>query len=185
LVGRVNVRLIIGSGIVFTAVSLWLMTKFSPEMSYGPVIWSGLLQGFGLTLIYVPLSAQAFATLGEHLRNEGAALFGLVRNLGSSIGISVVFFLLTRNTQTMHASLASLARLPASDPTSAAIAGRLDPHPMGLAEFDAMINHQSAFVAYLDDFRLLLVLTVVSLPFLLLLRAPRAGREVASHAVMD
>ena len=188
VVGRLlkvaNVQTVIAAGLLIVALSLWQMTRFSPDMTYGPLVVSGLIQGFGIAIVYIPLSATAFSTLDPVLRNEGAALFSLMRNIGSSTGISVVLFLLVRNTQTMHASLTALVRTPSTDPTSVAIAARVDPTANhSLAAIDAAINHQAAFVAYLDDFKLMMIATLATLPFVLLLRS---GKTVASgHAVMD
>ena len=188
LVGRMiamtDVRAVIGLGLLLTACSFWQMTRFSPDMTYMPLVASGLLQGLGVAIVYVPLSSTAFATLDPNLRNEGAALFSLMRNIGSSTGISVVLFLLVRNTQTMHASLSALVRTPSTDPTSVAIAARVDPTANhSLAAIDAAINHQAAFIAYLDDFKLMMIATLATLPFILLLRTGKTA--VSGHAVMD
>jgi DHA2 family multidrug resistance protein len=183
LITRAGVRPVIASGVIITAFSLWQMSRFSPDMGYGPMITSGLIQGIGVTLIYIPLSSTAFQTLAEHLRNEGAALFSLSRNIGSSAGISVVFFLLVRNTQTAHASLSALLRTPGGGAVSAAIAVSDPFGPKDLGALNDFITHQSAFIAYLDDFRLMTVLTLATLPFVLLLRGGRA--RASGHAVLD
>jgi DHA2 family multidrug resistance protein len=188
VVGRLmraaSVRAVIAAGVLITAFSLWQMTQFSPDMTYEPIVISGLLQGFGIALVYVPLSATAFTTLDPALRNEGAALFSLMRNIGSSAGISVVLFMLTRNTQTMHASLAAMVRTPSTDPASAQIASHVNPYAdHSLAAIDAVINHQAAFVAYLDDFKLMMIATLATLPFVLLLRGGRSAEK--GHAVLD
>src|SRR6202000_3140908 len=105
LVSRFDARLIIATGLALTAFSLWQMTQFSLQMNSWPIIISGILQGFGIGLVWVPLSAVAFTTLPANLRNEGTSFFNLLRNVGSSIGISVVTFLLPQNTQRLHATL--------------------------------------------------------------------------------
>jgi DHA2 family multidrug resistance protein len=73
-----------------------------------------VVQGLGLGLVFVPLSTVAFATLDPGQRTDAASLFSLVRNLGSSIGISVVTVVLTRNIQVNRAELgaATLCALP-------------------------------------------------------------------------
>jgi DHA2 family multidrug resistance protein len=189
LVGRLlalaGVRAVIAVGVVITALSLWQMSQFSLDMTYGPMITAGLIQGIGVSLIYVPLSSSAFQTLSPALRNEGAAFFSLSRNIGSSAGISVVFFLLVRNTQTVHASLAGLLRTPRGGAVSAAIAGA-DPFAgQSLPALNDAITQQSAFIAYIDDFRLMAVLTAATLPFVLLLRGGRAQAGGGGHAVID
>ena len=101
-----DVRWLIGCGFALSAFSAWQMTQFDLQMDMYTVMWSGIAQGCGTGMVFVPLAGVAFATLKSSLRNEGAAMFSLSRNLGSSIGISVVETLLTRNTQIAHASLA-------------------------------------------------------------------------------
>ena len=183
LTTRLGVRQVIAAGVIITAVSLWQMSRFAPVMGYGPIITSGLMQGIGMTLIYIPLSSTAFQTLAPRLRNEGAALFSLSRNIGSSTGISVVFFLLVRNTQTAHASLAALLQTRGGGPVSAAIAAGDPFAPRDLSALNEIVTRQSAFIAYLDDFRLMGALTIATLPFVLLLRGGRARAD--AHAVID
>src|SRR5580692_10931683 len=97
LIKRFDARLVMAVGLVLTAYSLWQMTRFSLGMGSWPVIFSGIIQGAGVGLVYVPLSMVAFTTLPGALRNEGTSFFNLLRNVGSSVGISVVTFLLTQN----------------------------------------------------------------------------------------
>src|SRR3546814_5996771 len=82
------------------------MTGWSLEMDWHPVVWTGLLQGVGLGLVFVPLNVMSFATLPSEYRTDGAGLLSLSRNIGASLGISVVSFLLARNIQISHADLA-------------------------------------------------------------------------------
>src|SRR5579871_362450 len=104
---RLDTRLIIAAGFGLTAFSLWQMTHFDLQMGSSLIVWSGVVQGVGTGLVFVPLATITFATLMPQFRNEGTAVFSLLRNLGSSIGISAVETLLVRNTQTLHASLAA------------------------------------------------------------------------------
>ena len=84
---------------------LHYMTQFTPQMDSTLVIWTGVLQGLGLGLVFVPLSTIAFATIEPVFRADATSLFSLVRNIGSSIGISMVTLMLTRNVQVNHADL--------------------------------------------------------------------------------
>ena len=153
-------------------------------MDIWPVIISGMMQGFGVGLVYVPLSAVAFTTLPANLRNEGTAFFNLLRNMGSSIGISVVMFLLTQNTQRMHAALSQNVTPYDIFGSPAALANHFDLTTCrGLAGLNAAITDQGAMIGYMDDFKLMMVLTLATIPFLFLIRtvAPQAD----GHAVMD
>ena len=182
LVGRVDTRLLIAGGFLATALSLWLMCGFSLQMDSRLVIWGGYLQGIGTGLVYVPLAAIAFATLTPQLRSEGTAIFSLLRNVGSSIGISVVQAQLTRSTQVMHAQLAEQLQ-----PFGGHLQAKL-PFDIGtihgLAMLNAEVTRQATMIAYNNDFKLLLVLTVVVAPLLLLLRKPKAGSAPDAVAVM-
>ena len=179
LLGRFDVRLIIGSGFVLTAISLWMMTHFSIQMPMDPLIWSGAIQGLGTGIVYVPMAALTFATLSPVLRNEGTALFNLIRNIGSSIGISVVQGLFVRNTQIVHASLAAHV--------TAQTLSRHGVGPFHGAVANAALNQavtaQAAMIAYIDDFYLMLLLTLAALPLLLLVRPPRGAG--VKHVAME
>ena len=173
LVGRMDSRLLIAAGFVATAVSLWLMCGLSLQMDSRLIIWGGYLQGIGTGLVYVPLAAISFATLTPQLRSEGTAIFSLLRNVGSSIGIAVVQAQLTRSTQVMHAQLADQlqpfgghlqAKLPFDITTV-----------KGLVALNGEVTRQAQMIAYNNDFKMLLVLTVAVAPLLLLLRKPARG----------
>jgi DHA2 family multidrug resistance protein len=173
LMDQIDVRLIIGTGFALTAFSLWQMTGFDLQMSSSAVLWSGVAQGLGTGLITVPIAAAAFTTLARSLRNEGTAIFSLMRNLGSSIGISAVQALLTRNTQIVHARLAEHVS-PYQPLLQAQLHGQ-SPTLQSLAELNAGVTEQAAMVAYLDDFKLMMLLTLAALPLALLIRTGNAG----------
>src|SRR5271167_2099464 len=107
LVGRVDTRILLGVGLSLTAWSFYQMTGWTPDVSQGSIIGVGMVQGVGLGFLFVPLSAATLSTLSAEQRTEGAGLYNLSRNIGSSVGISVVNALLTRNTQVNHASIAA------------------------------------------------------------------------------
>jgi MFS transporter, DHA2 family, multidrug resistance protein len=182
LIGRVDSRLLIGSGLGVAALSLAMMCDFSPQMDQHLVIWSGFLQGVGTGFAYVPLAAVSFATLETHLRNEGTAIFNLLRNVGSSIGISVMQALLTRNTQAAHMSL--IAHIGRYRPQLDQISPFNAHSSHGLAALNAMVTRQAQMIAYLDDFKALLILTLAVIPLLAMLRSGRPGAG-ATGAVAD
>lgn len=175
LLRRFDVRLVLALGLGLTAYSLWQMTQYSLLMGYWPIVVSGLTQGAGVAMVYVPISTVAFTTLSSALRNEGTAFFNLTRNIGSSIGISVVLFLLTQNTQRLHASLAEHITPYNAASNPAAIAAHIDAGTTkGLAVLDATITNQAAMIAYIDDFKLMVVLTLLSMPFLLIIKGAKS-----------
>ena len=111
LVGKIDPRLLVGFGLSMTAFSLYQMTAFDIGMDYWPLITSGVIQGFGLGFVFVPLTTVAFQTLDPQLRTEASGLFNLVRNIGSAIGISIMAAMLTSNMQVNHADLAAQINL--------------------------------------------------------------------------
>jgi hypothetical protein len=185
LIGRFDARLIMATGLGLTAFSLWQMTHFNLLMDEDLIVISGIIQGFGVGLVYVPLSTVAFGTLPAALRNEGTAFFNLQRNLGSAIGISAVVTLLTQNTQIMHATLAEHIT-PYNLDNPAYLSSHIDPNsPAGLAALNHLITNQAAMVAYLNDYKLMLVLTLAVIPLLVFLRPPAQSQGKKEMAVME
>jgi len=183
-VGRVDSRLLIGFGFGLAALSLWMMTRFDVQMNGTPVFWSGVVQGLGTGIAFVPMAAMTFATLPAGLRNEGTALFSLTRNIGSSIGISSVQALLVSNTQVLHSNLAehiSPYNLAARNPDMAA---QLSNHA-GAAALNAALTGQASMVAYIDDFQLMFILTLAALPLLLLVRSAKTAKDDAPHVAIE
>ncbi len=174
LMGRVDTLWIIAAGFLMTALSLQHMTHFYLQMDSAQVVCTGLLQGLGTGFVYVPLAAITFATLSPVYRNEGTALFSLVRNIGSSIGISAVTTMLVRNTQLFHARLAESVT-PYNDGL-AAIPGSSLATTQGLAAANASVTGQAAMLAYNNDFKMMMILTLVAVPLVALLRAPKAKK---------
>jgi len=175
LVGRVDTRLIIATGFLLTAYSLMVMTTFNTGMDTWPVVWSGLVQGVGTGLVYVPLAAVTFATLSSAYRNEGTAMFNLLRNVGSSVGISTVQALLTRNTQIMHSRLAEQVT-PFGHGLGAWTQAELT-GPGSLARINQVVTAQAEMIAYNNDFQLMMILTLCVVPLVALLRVGKRTRN--------
>jgi DHA2 family multidrug resistance protein len=174
LTGKIDSRILIFFGISCLAISLWQMSAFTLVMGSKPIIVSGIVQGFGLGFIFVPLQALAFASLAPHHRTTGASLLNLARNIGGSVGISVVTALLARNLQVSHSDLASHVTpytMPPADPSVIERLGQFG--DSAAAMLDMEINRQAMMIAYLDDFHAMMLLTVAALPLVLLLRKPK------------
>ncbi|MEA3015272.1 MAG: transporter, family, multidrug resistance protein [Sphingomonadales bacterium] len=175
LVGRVDARLLVFVGIALMALSLWQMSGFSLEMDSTPIIVSGVVQGLALGFLFVPLNTIAFGTIDPKYRTTAASLLNLSRSIGGSIGISVVTVLLARNLQVSHSDLASHVTQYSLPPVSPAIVhGAPALTESAVAMLDGEINRQALMIAYLDDFHLMMIITLLALPLILLLRKPRA-----------
>jgi DHA2 family multidrug resistance protein len=180
LIGRVDTRWLLLLGFALMSVSLWDMARFNLDVGIWPVVYTGVIQGVGLGFLFVPLSAVSFSTLEPRYRNEGTAMFSLVRNIGSSIGISVVITVLGDQTQTSHAeiggSLSTFRR--ALDPT--VVPQIWDwTTTTGAAALNGEVTRQALMIAYLNDFRLMMFLTLAAVPLLLLLKAPARAPQPA------
>jgi DHA2 family multidrug resistance protein len=186
LTGKVDLRLLLGAGFAITAFSLWQMTGYTLVLSQSDIVWPGVIQGIGLGLVFVPLSAATFATLSPQMRAEGTALYSLVRNIGSSIGIALVQALLVRNTQIVHASLVThvnSANAALADPAS----GFSLATQAGAAMIDNEITRQASMIAYVNDYWLMMLMTIIVIPLLLLIRPPKpsAGPAQVDHAALE
>jgi DHA2 family multidrug resistance protein len=183
LIARIDNRLIILFGFLLTAYAMWQMTQFSLQMGMMPVIISGLVQGFGLGCTQVPLNTLALSTLPPHILTQGTAIRSLMRNLGGSIGISVLVSQLARNTQVVHAHL--VERLRPDNPLAQApfLPAPFSPStPDGIAALNAEVTRQAAMISYIDDFRLMMLIALGVLPLLLLLRTKREPPMIQSTA---
>ena len=160
------------------------MTGFSIAMDARPIIVSGVVQGLGLGLVFVPLTTIAFATLEPRFRADAAALFSLVRNIGSSVGISIVSMQLAHNIVINRAELVS--KLTAANPNLDQLAASAISDPTtAMAVLNAQVQAQAAFIGYIDDFKLMMFVTLAVIPLLAFMRKPggRAPREPAAAAM--
>jgi DHA2 family multidrug resistance protein len=177
LTGKMDARILVGIGVIFMGLSLHMMTGFAIDQPSQPVIMSGLVQGLGLGLIFVPLQSLAFETLAVKARTTAAALLNLSRNIGGSIGISVVSTELVRLTQVSHADIAAHVtqrNIPSLNPALLENLGRYG--NVALAYVNGEITRQALFIAYLDDFKMMMIITFAVLPLLFFMkRGNRVG----------
>ncbi len=182
LVGRVDLRAMMIAGVLLTAYSLYQMTHYTLVLSEADIIWPGVVQGFGLGLVFVPLASSTFATLKSELRAAGTAIYSLSRNIGSSIGISIVQTLYTRTSEATHARLAE--NISALNPLTN---GYDLSSPVVLAGLNAQVSDQARMIAYIGDFRIMMIMTLAILPLIFLIRiAPRRPDEpIHAAAAVD
>ena len=182
LIGRVDIRLVILTGLLVTAVAMWEMTGFSLYMGMGPIIVTGVMQGFGLGFVFTPLSTVTFSTLPRQLLTQGTAIFSLMRNIGGSVGIAIVEALLAENTQVVHSRLIEHLR-PDNPLAQSQLASPYSlTDPSGIAALNAMATRQAAMVAYIDNFKLMMIMVIAGLPLVLLLRKTAPAARAAAVA---
>jgi DHA2 family multidrug resistance protein len=181
LLGKYDARILIFIGLILSTASLWVMVGWTTDTSSATIAIDSVVQGVGLGFVFVPLNTVAFATLPSALRTEGAALWTLIRNIGSSVGISIVIAQLTNMVTTFHSQLVEHVT-PFNDalhlPDTVTLAGQ----SFGaLARLDGLVTQQAAIIAYSNDFLLMTFVSLSAFPLLALIRsagnAPAPSRE--------
>ena len=173
LAARVSPRLLICLGFCCHAYSLYQMTSWTPQISAETIVVTGVIQGLGVGFVFVPLTLAAFATLPGEMRTQAAGIYSLMRNLGSSIGISITGALLIIYTQANHAALSARITPFNHMLQSGAVGALWNPVQMaGAMRLNDEITRQASIIAYVDDFKLMLILALLALPLTLLLRTP-------------
>jgi len=184
LIGPLNTRVLLGIGLAATAWAFYAMTGWTPDVSQIEIIVVGLVQGAGLGFLFVPLSAVTLSTLPPERRTEGAGLYNLARNIGSSVGISVVNALLISNTQLNHAEIGAHVNAVNRAFEQPTVAQFLNPATAsGRAALDAMIIRQAQIIAYIDDYKLLMIATLAAIPLLIVFK--KVGGGGAAHAAVE
>lgn len=180
---RIDPRWQILFGLVLTAYALHLMTAFTTFVPRQDIIVSGLIQGFGLGFVFIPLSTVSYVTLEARYRAEAASLFSLIRNMGSSIGVSVFFVLFSRNTRIQHAYLNENIT-----PFSTGLDLGVTPDALipgssaALAMLDGEVTRQAATIAYVSDFYVMMWVVLALVPFVFLLDGPAKPAAPAAPA---
>jgi MFS transporter, DHA2 family, multidrug resistance protein len=177
LLRLIEARWLLLVGLILMAGTLYQMELFTEQTSGTTIAVTSVIQGFGIGMLFVPLSTIAFLTLGNHLRTDGTAMLTLVRNIFSSIGISVMIAELTSTTTVMHARLVEnvtpfndALRMPN---VTATLNMATD---AGKALMDLIVTQQAAIIAYANDYKMLLIMSVVAMPLVLLVGSSRAIR---------
>jgi MFS transporter, DHA2 family, multidrug resistance protein len=174
---RMDPRILVATGFLIAAGGMWSMTGWTIEMGRQPIVIASFLQGLGIGLVVTPVNLLAFATLNPALRPEGSSLMSLFRNLGGSVGISVIVTMLARNQQVSHADVGSHVTadsIPAVD-----LPGLVDRAPgMGdavIAAIEGEVSRQATMIAFLDNFYMLTWVMLIIAPLTFLLRKPAAA----------
>ncbi|MDH4065692.1 MAG: DHA2 family efflux MFS transporter permease subunit [Acidobacteriota bacterium] len=191
LIGRLDPRKMVAGGLVLGAVTLFWLGQLNLNAGYWDVFWPQLLQGVGLSMIFVPLTTISMDPVPRERMGNATSLFNLMRNLGGSIGIAVSGTLLARKQQVYFNTLGEHVDgfSPASRDTleglrQSMIASGTDPltaTQRAYAMIAGLVQRQAAMLSFVDVFRLLGVVFLCLLPLILLMRRPQT-RAPASAA---
>jgi MFS transporter, DHA2 family, multidrug resistance protein len=182
LASRFDTRIIVAFGFVLTGISTWMLTGLNLEADGQLFISSGVLQGFAISLTFMPLNLLAFSTISAKFRTSAASVFNLARNIGGSVIISVTSALLVYNVQVNHEVMAG--KLSLNDLLSGIPGLQNIPRvSAGLVLADAEINRQATMIAYIDNFVLLAWMSLVAIPFLIFLKPLKRTNQ--THMMMS
>jgi MFS transporter, DHA2 family, multidrug resistance protein len=173
-------------GILMICYSMWRMIGWTPDVDEWSLGLATFTQGVGLGFVFIPLQVVAFATLAPDLRGDGTALFSLIRNVGSALGISISSFLLAQGTQIMHARIAeAVTPFNRNLQTGGAFLLWNSAAAPGKAALNAEVTRQASIIAYANDFKFMLFVCMASALLLLLLRRPPASKVAAEQVAID
>jgi DHA2 family multidrug resistance protein len=170
----IDSRFLVALGVGLVMYANWTMLGYSPLMDWPPVAIAGAVQGVGLGILMPSISKVAFSTLDPKFRPEGTGIFNLIRVYGSTLGVAVVQASFFNNTQAMHLALASHLTPFAAAARAVTVSTPLQ----AVAGLNEMITGQAAFIAVLDQFKILMMAMVVISPLILFLRKPATTNPV-------
>jgi DHA2 family multidrug resistance protein len=190
LVGKVDNRLLIGSGMLLIAIASLMMGNFNLDISNHTLFWPNFIQGMGMALTMVPLMTVALATIANQQMGNATGLYALVRNLAGSIGIAVAIAMQSRGALQHQAYLTSHLT-PYDQPYQNAMqaGSAVLVHSMGTAQaepgtlatiYQSLILH-SNMLGFVDEYRWLAMVCLWSVPLVLLFKQGDGKREVMMH----
>jgi DHA2 family multidrug resistance protein len=178
IIGRWDPRLgmAIGFGLMVLS-GLWLMTL---DLNVGTelLLWNSVLQGMAVGVVWVPLTVLTFATLDSRHTAEGMAVFHLLRNIGSSLFISLSVAEIIRSTTANYSRMTEMLS-PFNRTLSLpdAMGGYTLDTLQGLARLSREIDRQAAMIGYVNAFGLYTAASAVAILLLLLARRQRRATE--------
>lgn len=169
-VSRIDPRIGMCIGMGVQAASGFIMMTFDHNVTFETVAFVGMLQGLAVGLFWVPLTVAAFSTLNPVYLAESSAIFHLLRNLGSSIFISLSVATVVRSQGANYQRMTEFVtpyneNLEASAMTMDTVAG--------LAGISGEILRQAGMLGYLNAFALYTGACLVSLPLILMMRVAK------------
>jgi DHA2 family multidrug resistance protein len=194
LVGRlmrhIEARTLIITGLSLTALSLYWMTAWTDQTGVSEIVTISIIQGFGFGLVFVPLSTVAFMTLPNHLRTDGTSMLTLMRNVASSVGISIVIAQLTEGGRRTYAILSEHITPFNHALQMPDVSGMINlGTDKGRAMADVMVALQAQIIAFSQDYQLVMFFILGSIPLAIMIGSTKAAlRKQATgpeHAVME
>lgn len=197
LTSRIDNRYLIAGGFgLFAASSVWF-SHVNLEISQWTLLWAIVISGFGAGCVFVPLSTTAMARLRNEEIGNATGLYNLLRNIGGSIGISLVNTMVSRHEQVHRAYLVHSLNPnnPSFQQQLQGLQGMLrhgsgpngaplsDTSQRALGLINGSLSQQSALMAYVDDFRYLAIVCILCVPIVFILKktVAKKGAVGAAH----
>ena len=186
----IEARTLIVAGLTLTSISLFYMTFWTDQTGVPEIVVISVVQGFGFGLVFVPLSTVAFLTLPDHLRTDGTSMLTLMRNVASSIGISVVIAQLTEGTRHTRAILAEHVNPFNHAMQMPGVRSIIDMSTdKGRAMMEGILNMQAQIIAFSHDYALVMFVTACAIPLAIMIGSSKAALRAQSaapdHVVME
>ena len=170
----VDPRMLMGIGVLCIAWAMWDMTQWTPDVSVWRLSLVTMIQGVGISFVFIPLQVIGFATLAPELRTDAAALYSLTRNIGSALGVSVTSAVLARSVQILHSQFAEQIT-PFNRALQSGAAGLFygPSTPFGIQGAEAQVQYHALVSAYANDFLLMFWVCLPVLPLLFFMKKPQ------------
>src|SRR4051812_40928892 len=192
MTGRFDARKLLTVGLVIGGGTLLWLSLLNLQAGYWDIFWPQLLQGVGLSLLFVPLTTVSMDPIPREKMGYATSLFNLMCNIGGSVGIAVTGTMLSRNQQATTSLLGS--NVTAYDPATQSMLAQMRAAFMASGN-DAvtatnraygavfgLVQRQSSMVSFVGLFQLLGVIFLAMIPLVLLMKRPRrGGGPVAAH----
>jgi DHA2 family multidrug resistance protein len=171
---RLDPRAMILLGFLLQAVAGWQLTQLDMNPGTQSVFWPMAVQGFGVGILWVAITMVTFATLAPERVAEGSAVYHMVRNVGSSIHISLSISLAVRMSRASYAELAERVTPYSESLDMPWVHGGWNlEEARGLAAFSREMARQAQMIGYLDAFVFFVATSLVVLPLVFLIRLKR------------
>jgi DHA2 family multidrug resistance protein len=191
LLGHTDARRLLFFGFTLLALALFHMTNFDTSVDFRTVATARVFQAMGLAFLFVPINATAYAFLPPGKNNAASGLINLARNVGGSVGISLVITMLARRTQ-VHQSNLTHNMTAGSPQYQAMINGAmrtLEAHGSSVTEaarqaqglMAQTLNQQATMLAYVDNFWMLGTAVACMIPLVFLMKRAKPGGPIAVH----
>jgi MFS transporter, DHA2 family, multidrug resistance protein len=182
----VDPRLLMAVGILCLAGAMWDMTRWTPDVSVMRLTVITMIQGVGISFVFIPLQVVGFATLDPRLRTDAAALFSLSRNIGSALGVTATSALLAHSVQVLHSQYAEQIT-PFNRALQSGPAGLFmgPTNPVGMRALEAQVQYHALVSAYANDFMMMFWVCIPMLPLLFLMKKPRTAPASTAELAME